>query len=91
MPMFFNKKKIPYLDLMGDVGTIGLHLVGSTFIGLAMGHYLDKWLGTGPWLTMIFLLLGIVSGFRHVFRESKRMQERESRKREDAHRDEPGD
>jgi hypothetical protein len=25
---------------------------------------------------MIFLLLGIVSGFRHVFREAKRMQER---------------
>lgn len=89
--MFFNKKKIPYLDLMGDVGTIGLHLVGSTFIGLAMGHYLDKWLDTGPWLTMIFLVLGIVSGFRHVFQEAKRMQERESRKREDERRDGPGD
>lgn len=89
--MFFNKRKIPYLDIMGDVGSIGLHLVGSTFIGLAMGHYLDKWLGTKPWLTMIFLILGIVSGFRHVFRESKRMQERESRKREDEHRNGPGD
>lgn len=89
--MFFNKKKIPYLDLMGDVGTIGLHLVGSTVIGLAMGYYLDQWLGTRPWLTMIFLVLGIVSGFRHVFREAKKMQERDRRMREDAHRDEPRD
>ena len=89
--MFFNKKKIPYLDLMGDVGTIGLHLVGSTVIGLAMGYYLDKWLETRPWLTMFFLVMGIVSGFRHVFREAKRMQERDRRMHEDAHRDEPRD
>ena len=54
-------------------------MVAATFIGLAMGHYLDKWLGTGPWLTLIFLLLGIVSGFRNIFiltsRELRRQQE----------------
>ena len=42
-------------------------MVAATFIGLAMGHYLDKWLDTGPWLTLIFLLLGIVAGFRNIF------------------------
>lgn len=53
-------------------------MVASTFIGLAMGYYLDKWLGTNPWLTLIFLLIGIISGFRNIFiltqRELRRQQ-----------------
>jgi ATP synthase protein I len=42
-------------------------MVASCLIGLAMGFYLDKWLGTSPWLTLIFLGLGITSGFRNIF------------------------
>lgn len=56
-------------------------MVAATFIGLAMGYYLDKWLGTRPWLTLIFLLVGIVSGFRNIFiltrRELRRQQQNE--------------
>lgn len=64
-------------------------MVAATFIGLAMGYYLDKWLGTDPWLTLIFLLLGIVSGFRNIFiltaREVRRQErsEQESSSEED--------
>lgn len=47
---------------------VGLNLVISTFVGLAIGYFLDKFLGTKPWLTLIFLLLGIVSGFRDLIR-----------------------
>ncbi len=54
-------------------------MVAATFIGLAMGYYLDKWLGTDPWLTLSFLLLGIVSGFRNIFilttRELRRQEQ----------------
>ena len=57
-------------------------MVASTLIGLAMGYYLDEWLGTTPWLTLTFLLIGIVSGFRNIFiltrRELKRQREEES-------------
>lgn len=61
-------------------------MVASTFIGLAMGYYLDKWLETSPWMTLIFLGFGIVSGFRNIFilteRELKR-QAREAAKKAD--------
>jgi ATP synthase protein I len=44
-----------------------------------MGYYLDRWLGTGPWLTLLFLGFGIVAGFRNIFiltrRELRRQQE----------------
>ena len=78
----FKRKKFRLFDkdvrdALFGVGTIGLHLVGSTFIGLAMGYYLDKWLdpkyGTKPFLTFFLLLMGIVAGFRNVYFEAKRL------------------
>jgi len=65
------------MELLSTAGTIGLQLVVSTFIGLAMGYFLDKWLGTSPWLLVLFLLLGIVAGFRDVFLEAKRIQSKD--------------
>jgi ATP synthase protein I len=74
--MFFSRhdKSSGAMGLLGTVGTIGMQLVVATFIGLAMGYYLDEWLGTKPWLLIIFLLLGIVTGFRDVYREAMRLQ-----------------
>jgi len=46
-----------------------------------LGHYLDRWLETTPWLTLVFLFLGIAAGFRNIFiltrRELRRQQEEE--------------
>ena len=47
---------------------VGLNLVVSTFVGLGIGYWLDNVFSTGPWLTLIFLLLGIVAGFVEIFR-----------------------
>lgn len=52
---------------LGFLSSLGISLVAATLIGLAMGYYLDKWLGTNPWLTLIFLGFGIVAGFRNVY------------------------
>jgi len=57
-----------------QVSTIGFTLVISTFVGLAMGYGLDyamdKWIGirTKPWLTILFLILGIIAGFRELYK-----------------------
>ena len=66
-----NKKNQPG-DLW-ELTTVGLTLVFATFIGLATGLFLDKYLGTKPWLTVIFLVLGIVSGFMNIYRTAKRI------------------
>ncbi len=53
--------------------SVGLNLVFSTFIGLAMGYGLDKLFKvTFPWLTIIFLVLGIISGFRDLLRMARK-------------------
>ena len=55
------------LRLVGLASTIGLTLVLSTVIGLAIGIWLDKVFNTGPWLTLVFLVLGIAAGFRNFY------------------------
>ncbi|HYA11565.1 MAG TPA: AtpZ/AtpI family protein [Thermodesulfovibrionales bacterium] len=70
-----------------EASTVGLNLVLSTFVGLAMGYGLDKyvmekWLGihTSPWLTIIFLLIGIAAGFRELFRIAMRKENESGKK-----------
>jgi ATP synthase protein I len=60
-----------------QASTVGLNLVLSTFIGLAIGYGLDSLFGTTPWLLIIFTILGIVAGFRELVRMARK-QDRES-------------
>ncbi len=53
--------------------TVGLELGFAVIIGLVVGQYLDKWLGTEPWLLLLFLIFGMAAGFRSVFRLLKDM------------------
>ena len=64
------------LKLVGLASTLGLTIVIATFIGLALGLWLDRVFDTSPWLTIIFLILGIIAGFRNFYRfMSKRAKE----------------
>jgi ATP synthase protein I len=56
------------LKLVGLASTLGLTIVIATFIGLALGLWLDTVFDTSPWLTVIFLILGIIAGFRNFYR-----------------------
>lgn len=64
---------------LGFLSSVGISMVASTFIGFGMGWWLDKKLDSGPWCTLIFLGLGIVSGFRNIYiltdRELRRQKE----------------
>lgn len=61
-------------DLLGIAGTIGLHMVSGTFVGLAIGYFLDQWLGTKPWLTLFMLVVGVAAGFKNVYDDARRIQ-----------------
>lgn len=46
---------------------IGVTIAASVLIGVLSGKYLDSWLGTEPWLLLIFSLLGVGAAFRALF------------------------
>ena len=55
------------LQNLAMLSSIGIAFVAATFIGLAIGIYLDRYFGTAPWLTVIFLVFGIAAGFKNVY------------------------
>ena len=59
---------------LATAGSLGFTLVGCTFLGLFAGYYLDRWLGSGPWLTVLLLLLGISAGFLNIFVTAARLR-----------------
>jgi ATP synthase protein I len=62
-----TEKEKPVLRQIVEASTVGIQLVLSTFLGLAIGLGLDKLFGTS-FLKFVFLAVGIVAGFRELFR-----------------------
>jgi ATP synthase protein I len=57
---------------LGELSSVGFAMVLATVIGLAGGYYLDRWLGTMPWLLLVGLGFGIAAGFVIFFRSVNR-------------------
>ncbi len=43
-------------------------LAVATVVGFGLGWFLDRQLGTEPWLAILFLMLGVAAGFRNLLR-----------------------
>ncbi len=49
-------------------------LVAAVIVGGAIGYGLDRWLGSTPWLFLLFFVLGFAAGVLNVVRAYERMQ-----------------
>lgn len=58
----------PNFRKIADLSSVALMLPSSIIVGLFIGYMLDRWLGTRPWLLLIFTVLGIVSGLLSLIR-----------------------
>jgi F0F1-type ATP synthase assembly protein I len=47
---------------------LGVEFIAGTVVGLLIGWGLDQWLGTTPWLLLLFTLLGFGAGIMNVYR-----------------------
>jgi ATP synthase protein I len=61
-----KRETVRSLKELAYYSSIGLSVALSIFIGLAVGIYLDRRFDTNPWLTLIFLVMGIVAGYRNI-------------------------
>ena len=52
---------------------IGVELVAALIVGAGIGLLLDRWLGTAPWLMVVFFILGSAAGILNVLRVTKGM------------------
>ena len=77
----------PYWKGLAGPGTLGLEIALSIALGLLGGSWLDKKLGTYPWLTVIGFGYGLAVAGRALYRalkQSKReLEELERKEREE--------
>jgi F0F1-type ATP synthase assembly protein I len=79
MPQNNLSKKAPEKQksiwvIAGEYSSVAMILPASVFAGYLIGYLLDKQFGT-TYLYLVFLLLGIVSGFIQIFRFLKKHQD----------------
>ena len=63
--------RVPKLLGMADVLRLlgfGWYFATSLGVGTVGGYFLDRWLGTKPWILILGLLLGTVVGFYGMFK-----------------------
>jgi ATP synthase protein I len=48
-------------------------MVGGAVVGVLGGMLLDRWLGTKPWLLVVFSVVGIVVGFYGFLHDMTRL------------------
>jgi ATP synthase protein I len=58
----------------GQAFKIAIELVVGVLFGGLIGWALDRYLGSAPWLLVLFLVLGFAAGMMNVIRTAQRMQ-----------------
>lgn len=77
-----RRGRLRSLTGMALVSVIGIQLAVSTIVGAGIGYLLDRWLGTEPWLLVLFFILGTIAGFREMFRTVSQASQDEGRNNE---------
>ena len=71
MPFRVSKSTAETARTIGILSSVGFAFVLAVVLGAGFGLLLDRWLGTSPWLFVVFFFLGAVAGTLNVFRMVK--------------------
>ena len=89
---WFKSRKTNLVSPMGravsTASVIGLHMVVAVFIGFGIGYFLDDFFGSRPWLTILFLGVGIVAGFKNLIVQGKKLMHFQDKMDEERRADE---
>lgn len=58
--------KYKRLRQLGLLSVIPMMLAAAPLIGYFIGRQIDRWVGTGSIFSFVFLILGLVAGFRET-------------------------
>lgn len=77
-------RKGPSRDMSGmAVGMrIAVEIVAALGAGVGIGLLLDHWLGTKPWLMILFIFLGAGAAFMNIMRVAKELERKAAQRKE---------
>jgi len=53
---------------------VSVSIIACIAVGMFLGWLLDRWLGTSPWLLMVFSFLGVGAAFKSIFDFAKKVK-----------------
>lgn len=62
---------------------IATELVSALAVGVGIGLILDIWLGTAPWLLILFFILGAAAAMTNLIRLAKEAEAAQARERQE--------
>ena len=66
-----KKSTVETVRTIGLLSSVGFAFVLAVALGAGAGYWLDRWLGTSPWLFLVLFFLGVAAGILNVFRMVK--------------------
>jgi ATP synthase protein I len=69
-----SKGKKEIVKSLISYSSLGLEMGLSVAIGIGIGYFLDRYFKTYPYLTIIFMIFGIVAAFRSIYMLMKRVE-----------------
>jgi len=59
--------------------SLGIEMGLCVAIGIGMGYYLDKYFKTSPYLTVIFMIFGIIASMKVIYTLMKKLEKENER------------
>jgi len=53
---------------------IAVTIIACLALGIFLGWLFDNWLGTSPWLLMVFSFVGVAAAFKSIFEFAKKVK-----------------
>ena len=73
MPGLTKKELKEIYRALALITTMGISVVICVGMGIFLGWQLDRWLGTTPWLVLVFTLLGLIAAIKSMYHMAKRV------------------
>jgi ATP synthase protein I len=70
---------------MLSYSSLGLEMGLCVAIGLVIGYFLDKYFQTYPYLSIVFMILGIVAAMKAIYTLAKKMEKENERDNSERH------
>ena len=75
----FSQHSKSAMRVLAFASAFGFTMAASALFGLWVGLFLDRKLGTSPWLTLIMVCLSIFAAFRQSIRHLRRLIEEDKK------------